>query len=222
MCLAEFGVWYDTDKSTRDNQVDNDQLPTYTVAEEAIQVDIQSEQNFEKIITLEGLGKTKKRCSQAVVRYHQCSQSANPDLHFYNSMLHFMPWFDEQSDLIGKFNTFSEHYKSRKNEIESTFARLMRNDEIVTEAISHFHDFGPPIYAWDEIAPETEHVEAQLVEEGYESDDTYAIVNPDSNVKATFTASTEPCGENIQSVFEVDPQLFVQPGILSFSTVIKF
>lgn len=53
MCLAEFGVWYDTDKSTRDNQVDNDQLPTNTVAEEAIQVDIQSEQNFEKIIILE-------------------------------------------------------------------------------------------------------------------------------------------------------------------------
>lgn len=79
MCLAEFGMWYDTDKSRRDNQVDNDQLPTNTVAEEAIQVDIQSEQNFEKIITLEGLGKTKKRCSQAVVRYHQCSQSANPD-----------------------------------------------------------------------------------------------------------------------------------------------
>lgn len=171
---------------------------------------------------MEGLGKTKKRCSQAVVRYHQCSQSANPDLHFYNSMLHFMPWFDEQSDLIGIFNTFSEHYKSKKKEIESTFARLMRNDEMVTEAISHFHDFGPPIHAWDEIAPETEHVEAQLVEEGYESDDTYAIVNPDSNVNATFTASTEPCGENIQSVFEVDPQLFVQPGILSFSTVIKF
>lgn len=52
MCLAEFGMWYDTDKSRRDNQVDNDQLPTNTVAEEAIQVDIQSEQNFEKIITL--------------------------------------------------------------------------------------------------------------------------------------------------------------------------
>lgn len=59
MCLAEFGMWYDTDKSRRDNQVENDQLPTNTVAEEAIQVDIQSEQNFEKIITLEGLGKTK-------------------------------------------------------------------------------------------------------------------------------------------------------------------
>lgn len=60
MCLAEFGMWYDTDKSRRDNQVDNDQLPTNTVAEEAIQVDIQSEQNFEKIITLEGLGKNEK------------------------------------------------------------------------------------------------------------------------------------------------------------------
>lgn len=59
MCLAEFGMWYDTDKSRRDNQVDNDQLPTNTVAEEAIQVDIQSEQNFEKIITLEVLEKRK-------------------------------------------------------------------------------------------------------------------------------------------------------------------
>lgn len=46
MCLAEFGMWYDTDKSRRDNQVENDQLPTNTVAEEAIQVDILSEQNF--------------------------------------------------------------------------------------------------------------------------------------------------------------------------------
>ena len=46
----------------------------------------------------------------------------------------------------------------------------MKNDEIVTEAISHFQDFGPPTHTWDEIAPETEHVEAQLVEEGYESE----------------------------------------------------
>lgn len=83
-------------------------LPTNTVAEEAIQVDIQSK----KIITF--------------------SQSANPELYSYNRMPYFMPWFDEQSDLICKFNTFSEHYKSKKNEIESTFARLMRIDEIVT------------------------------------------------------------------------------------------
>lgn len=74
-------------------------------------------------------------------------------------MFYFMFWFDEKSDLIGKFNIFSEYYKFKKNEIESIFVRFMRNDEIVIEVIFYFYDFGFFIYVWDEIVFEIDYVE---------------------------------------------------------------
>lgn len=88
----------------------------------------------------------------------------------------------------------------------------MRNDEIVIEVIFYFYDFGFFIYVWDEIVFEIEYVEVQFVEEGYEFDDIYVIVNLDLNVNVIFIVFIEFCGENIQLVFEVvevDLQFFV-------------
>lgn len=82
----------------------------------------------------------------------------------------------------------------------------MRNDEIVIEVIFYFYDFGFFIYVWDEIVFEIEYVEVQFVEEGYEFDDIYVIVNLDLNVNVIFIVFIEFCGGNIQLVLEVDLQ----------------
>ena len=65
----------------------------------------------------------------------------------------------------------------------------MKNEEIVNEALSELQNVGPPMHAWDEIAPETEHEVAALIEEGYETDDNVAILDPDTDANALFRES---------------------------------
>ncbi|WAR30905.1 PIF1-like protein [Mya arenaria] len=158
-------------------------------------------------IVLKGLGTMKRRMSPAVIRYHQCSQSKDLQLFCYNRMLLFMPWSDETEDLLGGFGTYSEHYESKKNDIEDRFRQIMKNEELVQEALSQFQEYGPPRHAWDEIAPETEHTEADLIEEGYGSDENFAIQDPDANENATFTPANQPVGDVLRSVLEVNPDL---------------
>lgn len=45
-----------------------------------------------KTIVIGPYGTMRKRTSPAVIRYHQSSQSRNPELYYYNRMLLFMPW----------------------------------------------------------------------------------------------------------------------------------
>ena len=52
---------------------------------------------------------------------------------------------------------------------------------MVDEAVENFQAHGPPTHAWDQVAPETEHQEADADEEGVEEEEEYAIINPDEN-----------------------------------------
>lgn len=61
----------------------------------------------------------------------------------------------------------------------------MKNEEFVQEALSQYQEHGQPWHAWDAIAPETVHTEENLIEEGYESDENFAILGPESNEHAT-------------------------------------
>lgn len=57
------------------------------------------------------------------------------------------------------------------------------------------------------MAPESEHAQADLIEEGYDSDKNYAIVNPDLNKNATFTDADKVTGTVPHSIFQTDSKL---------------
>ena len=80
----------------------------------------------------------------------------------------------------------------------------MKNEEIDNEALSELQNVGPPMHARDEIAPETGHEVAALIEEGYESDDNFAIFDPDTNANALFQESDQPISPLCPSVLEVN------------------
>ncbi|XP_053378668.1 uncharacterized protein LOC128548229 [Mercenaria mercenaria] len=210
MCLAEFAMWYQVQsKDTSQDETDTDQFPQNANGDEASDEILQpvdtlhTNPNNQTVITR--YGKMKRRAHPAV-RYHQCSQSKDPDLYSYNRMLLFMPWKDEKTDLLANFPTYTEHYESRKNQIEDTFSTLMRFEDIVEQAITQIQDQGPLQHAWDQIAPETEHTQADLVEEGYVSDEDFAILNPDVNPTSVFTGTHDPSSIPVSTV-EVIPDL---------------
>ena len=48
---------------------------------------------------------TKTKVEPNVIRLHQCSITKEPELHFYNKMLPFLPWRNEATDLVAGYET---------------------------------------------------------------------------------------------------------------------
>ena len=61
---------------------------------------------------------------------------------------------------------------------------------MVDEAVENFQEHGPPVHAWDQVAPETEHERADAFEDGSEENHEFSIINPDDNENLRFTSDT--------------------------------
>ena len=210
MCLAESAMWYAVHHITKSmaNGGEPDQLPDnqdeLTASDHE---EVNNRQEDVNIISIKGHGKMKKRVSPAVIRYHQCSEAKDQELYAYNRMLLFMPWTDKKNDLLQGFETYSDHYECRKLEIENRYKLIMKNEELVQEATSQYQEHGLPRHAWDDIVPETVHTEEVLIEEGYESDENFSILDPESTENAIFTDTYNSSSVVPLCVLEVNPDL---------------
>ena len=76
----------------------------------------------------------------------------------------YYPWFDEQADLLGGYETYEQHYTHVKtivqaNETKYTKAEI---DDIQVD------EDGPPEHLWNSIAPSTEEGRMHSMAEGSE------------------------------------------------------
>ena len=179
MCLAEFGMWYQVSGSKGQDDA-SDNVDSVTGSEEAGHI----------IVLSNNLGRMKKKNKPNVIRFHQCSMTKEPEMYFYNKLLLYMPFKNEVSDLKEGFESYSEHYHSKKEAIEEIENRLMSNADMVDEAVENFQEHGPPVHAWDQVAPETEHERADAFEDGSEENHEFSIINPDDNENLRFTSDT--------------------------------
>ena len=182
MCLAEFSMWYEV--TTR--KVNDDASDIYP----ALSTDTEAEKSSHVIVLSNNLGKMKRKTKPNVIRFHQCSMTKEPEMYFYNKLLLYLPWKNEKADLQDGHESHSEHFDSKKDLVESNENRLMSNAEMVDEAVENFQEHGPPTHAWDQVAPETQHEEADALEEGAEEDEGFAVINPDANENLRFTSDT--------------------------------
>ena len=73
-------------------------------------------------------------------------------------MLYF-PWFNEDTDLLGGYGTYEEHYYHVRDVVianESKYSLIDVEDIDVDED-------GPPEHVWADIAPNTEEGRSRLV-----------------------------------------------------------
>ena len=62
--------------------------------------------------------KYKYRKVPKVIRYVRYDQTKDPENYYREQLMLFMPWRNEQKDLLGSFETYRAHYNSMKEQLE--------------------------------------------------------------------------------------------------------
>ena len=63
--------------------------------------------------------KYKHRKVPRVIRYVRYNLKKDPENHYREQLMLFMPWRNEQKDLLGPFETYTAHYNSMKISLEA-------------------------------------------------------------------------------------------------------
>ena len=207
LCLAEFAMWYEVSHS-REPDDSSDFTPAADTHHEV--QDLPSSELPNTVLLSKDLGTMKKKVRPNVIRFHQCSMTKEPELYFYNKMLLFLPWRNEVQDMLAGYETYCEHYHSEREVIEMKENMIMTNADIVDEAVEKYQEQGPPAHMWDEIAPETEHTEADAIEEGAQEDTEHSILCPDGQPNLRFTS--DPLNTSTQALaVELIPEFLSEP-----------
>ena len=165
MCLASFAANYAT--RYNDGEDLDDSVPQVLDEQNEEAQERSYRDAYPKNITLrDDKGRMHKRRREAVIRFRRFN-SAKDTSNFYRAKLMlYLPWRDEESDLIGNYTDFSAHYQAIKNVIQKNESWFTENMELIDQAIHENSVNGPPEHMWADIAPGNEHENQQDRDEG--------------------------------------------------------
>ena len=156
MCLADFAANYSTDyRVCDDDEEKSDALPS---------IDGSMQETNKEIILTGGFGKMKKRGREAVIRFGKFNYESDPSNWYRSKLMLYYPWYNEDTDLLGGYSTYEEHY----NNVHSVISANEKKYNFVYVDDIDVSLEGPPEHIWDEIAPSTEEGRSRALEEGSE------------------------------------------------------
>ena len=177
MCLADFAVEYDTCYKNNSGTPDDDSDVQPATNEGAI---------YDKIITLQnGMGKMRHRKTRSVLLMHRFSQEKEPEKFYHAELMMFIPWRDEEIDLLHGFSSYSDAHADKSHEIIAVKKKFQPNGDNLAEAVEYFFDNGPPQAAWDRIAGEQCQEKSDCVQEGV-VEETFVDCADDVILTTTF------------------------------------
>ena len=160
LCLADFAVEYDVCYKRAVNDADDDVQPTDLDQQ-------QQEESSANVVRLSGgMGKMRHRKSRSILLTHRYSKDNEPEKHYHAELMLYTAWRDEQRDLLASSDTYSEAYVDRRDEIAAVKTKFYRQAEAVADAVDEFFDNGPPVSAWDGLAPGERQENEMCAEEG--------------------------------------------------------
>ena len=150
LSLDEFAATYVTKYQHKDaDTANNDVFPT-----------TETDSEPKKITLTNGCGKMNKRRKQAV-----SSSKVSVILNWFRAkLMHYYPWYNETTDLLGGYSTYEEHYNYVKHIVTANELKYMLAD-IYSLVID---ENNIPEHAWNQIAPNTESNQAQSFADGLE------------------------------------------------------
>ena len=146
MCLAEFAANYDM-KYSQKSEDDNDHTPNPLEQKET--------EVSDTIWLKDGLGQMKKRNREAVIRFPKYNSEKDSDKYFRGKLMLYTAWRDE-NELIGDSDNFYDNYRLLLDEITENEQRYTKNGPTFEEAVQNLNDYGPPLHAFDKVAPNAE------------------------------------------------------------------
>ena len=71
---------------------------------------MESETTSSRITLTGGFGKMNKHKREAVIRFRRYNKDAEPSNWFRAKLMLYLPWYNEDTDLLGGYSTYEEHY----------------------------------------------------------------------------------------------------------------
>ena len=133
------------------------------------------------------LGHMYKRKREAIIRFHQ---EKEPSKVYRSKIMLYLPWRDENSDLLGGYMNFQSH--EDKKDILENERKYGQNATEIDEAIDDLTEHGPPQHAWDQVAPGAAEQQAQAQAEGVEEMRTIEQEDLDANASLFQQQQTTP------------------------------
>ena len=189
---------------------------TPEVLEEVNDDDVQSsgdEESDEKefsehktVVTLKNGIVIRRRSHALVIRYVHYSAKTDPENHYREKLLLFMPWRDERVDLLNGKTSYKTHYEEKRFMVDMKVKQYEKNMAEIEQAMQTAEE---DFQQYDELAPNAQEANALDEAEGQEESVEYVHFNPDRPVEqrhydigaeigvATSTACVECHSERI-------------------------
>ena len=178
-CLADYISQLEVSfpKKSSEEIVEQDEQEDASDAEddhEKLQTDTQSDSNSVKIELKNGIT-IKQRKFYRVIRYVRFNKKTDLENFYRERLMLFCPWRNE-NDIKGTHETYEIMYMTVKRTIESKVKQYEHNAEELDRAQEQAeHD----CHQLDEIAPGTQQVELEDIEEGETDAAQYIHFNPE-------------------------------------------
>ena len=119
--------------------------------------------------------KYKKRKVPRIIRYVKYNKKKDPENYFREQLMLFVPWRNEQKDILGCFDTYEAHYNSvqtslipKRNEYEHHIEELELARQMMEDEQREY----------DQTAPNAEQENREAEEEGSKESEQFVYFNP--------------------------------------------
>ena len=117
----------------------------------------------------------KKRKVPRIIRYVKYNKKKDPENYFREQLMLFVPWRNEQKDLLGSFDTYEAHYNSvqtslipKRNEYEHHIEELELARQMMEDEQREYN----------QTAPNAEQENREAEEEGSKESEQFVYFNP--------------------------------------------
>ena len=183
-CLADFvselEVTFPKEMQREFYEEENDDNPQVLVDNLLSDCDNSDQDTFsdnDTVVHLKNGIKIRRRKNKRVIRYVGYSQKTNSEEYYRERLLLYLPWRNENSDLLGGFHTYEQHYRQKANMIQMKQKQYEHFvDEIEQARLQAEEDLD----SLETVAPNTEHAEADDAEIDPVPSEEFAHFDPDS------------------------------------------
>ncbi|KAK3108678.1 hypothetical protein FSP39_013177 [Pinctada imbricata] len=173
-CLADYAsqleIKYPENKRTSEHSEENDDEI------EENQEDCPEFSEDDTLVTLKNGITIRRRIHDLILRYVRYNVQTDPENHYREKLLLFMPWRDEMADLLNGFSSYNEHYKQVHYLIDAKAKQYEKNFEEIERAMQQATE---DIEQHDELAPNAQQTNAEDEAEGQQEAEEFVHFKPD-------------------------------------------
>ena len=156
MFLADFGSLYQSNYGNS-KEVEN-------LSEEIS--DDEADKNLKSIKLMNGMGIMKRRKNRAVIRFPRFSKEKHPEKFFHSILMLYIPWRNEEKDLLIPYSSYLEHYQRKQDEIIKNMETYEKETGLLDSALQILRSEEVNFNEWDRISSSTQQEQTDSKLEG--------------------------------------------------------